>query len=163
MDGGVADTARANTTPVLTHAVNRRSLGEERAPVWHLRQATPPSIAIVALVLGGPERLRVGLSSSSMASRARDAARARPSEYRCRHGSPAARSAPHGVRGRVYCAPGVPSAASTGRGSATGQRAVPDPGRLHQTAFTSARTRDARCSFYRSVFFPAPGRVPVLF
>jgi hypothetical protein len=33
MDGGVADTARANTTPVLTQAVNRQSLGEGRAPV----------------------------------------------------------------------------------------------------------------------------------
>jgi hypothetical protein len=32
MDGGVADTARANTTPVLTQAVNRRILGEGRAP-----------------------------------------------------------------------------------------------------------------------------------
>ena len=31
MDGGVADTARANT-PVLTQAVNRRSLGEEGVP-----------------------------------------------------------------------------------------------------------------------------------
>ena len=31
MDGGVADTARANTTS-LTPAVNRRSLGEERQP-----------------------------------------------------------------------------------------------------------------------------------
>jgi len=31
MDGGVADTTRANTT-VLTQAVNRRSWGEERTP-----------------------------------------------------------------------------------------------------------------------------------
>ena len=32
MDGGVADTARANTT-VLTQAINRQSFGEEKALV----------------------------------------------------------------------------------------------------------------------------------
>ena len=41
MDGGVADTARANTT-VLTQAINRQSFGEEKASVSDALPCTIP-------------------------------------------------------------------------------------------------------------------------
>jgi hypothetical protein len=79
-----------------------------------------------ARALGTGARTRYG--PPCLAPRCRGYGLARPrcrpsaAEYGCRHGSLPARSAPRALGG-VHCAPGVSSAASAGRGSATGLRA----------------------------------------
>ena len=71
----------------------------------------------MALLASRPRMLQIWSRAPAMRR-----CRPRAAAYRCRHGSLPARSAPRSVCGGVYCAPGVSSAASAGRGSATGLR-----------------------------------------